>query len=256
MITISENDWTYVKDSLAHLKKLDDVLVDITSLKTSVQNQTASMETLKTENKALRVDINTLTQAVQQQNETIQSMYATVFDLQLQIDEQEQYSRRESIRISGIKEAAGEDLATTIVKLGHDLEVNIATADISTIHRVGKPNFGPHAKPRDILCKFISWKTKDKMMESKKKLKGAAGKEGLYVNEDLTYYRSKLAALARKAESTKYVFSKNGRVLCYLKDKDGPHIALAKPSDLKKLGINVPDLSELGFQSLGKLKHT
>ena len=90
-------------------------------------------------------------------------------------------------------------------------------------------------------------------MENKKKLKGAPGKEGQYLNEDLTYYRARLAAIARKEDRSKYVFSKNGRVLCYMKDIVGPPIALEKPSDLKKIGINTIDMNSLGFKSLGSL---
>ena len=241
---ISEEDWQFVLSSLKELKKIDDIGVDLAGLKTSAQYQSTLIQELTTENKGLKSDVEKLTRTIHKQNAIMDMMFTSMMDMQMQVDELAQYSRRESIRISGIPES-NEDLASEIVKLGHDIGVNIATADISVVHRSGKPGnrtMNGDAKPRDILCRFISRKTKDQLCENRKKLKEARGRKNVYINEDLTYFRSKMAAYARKAPATKYVFTKNGKVLCYLKDKDGPPIHLAKPTDLTKLGMDVPDL--------------
>ena len=57
----------------------------------------------------LDAKVKVMTQQLQARDHKIQSLENTVNILQLKIDDQEQYSRRESLRISGIPETASEN---------------------------------------------------------------------------------------------------------------------------------------------------
>ena len=75
-------------------------------------------------------------------------------------DRLEQYSRRESIRISGIPDSVNDDtnsLSHFVIQVGKVLKVEIARGDISAIHRVGK--FVRGSKPT--LVNFISRQPKE-----------------------------------------------------------------------------------------------
>ena len=162
-------------------------------------------------------------------------------------DKQEQYSRRETIRISGISTDVGDDegeIIKEVIKIGERIDVHIKPQDISVAHRVGRPN--DRSKARPILCKFISRQMKDRMMKSRKALKDMPETKGtVYINEDLTPLRSKLMRYAKDLHNVQRVNSSNGRIHCNL--VDGTHVILDNPDDLFKLGVTSIDLEKLGL---------
>ena len=56
------------------------------------------------------------------------------------IDSLEQFTLRNSVRISGIPEELNENTDDIILKLVDKLDVSMISADIDRSHRVGKPN--------------------------------------------------------------------------------------------------------------------
>ena len=95
-------------------------------------------------------------------------------------------SRRDNIRVYGIDETADECTNTIIVKLAHDMGVEISEQELS--HRLGRKT----GKPRHIIAKFVRRDTKTKMMRSKKDLRGLSGYRNVFLNDDLTTLQSRL----------------------------------------------------------------
>ena len=107
-------------------------------------------------------------------------------------DEQEQYSRRENVRIwTGEKENVGKNTDTIILNLATKMQVPLKVEDISRSHRVGRPGTG---KPRAIICRFLSWRIKRQFIKSRPAMKDSK----VFVSDDLTRARSHLFYLARK----------------------------------------------------------
>ena len=73
------------------------------------------------------------------------------------------------------------------------LNLKIATHDIVRSHRVGL-NGEDMATPRDVIASFTSHSTKNAIMRNGGKLKGSR----IYVNEDMTRIRGKIAWEARQ----------------------------------------------------------
>ena len=155
------------------------------------------------------------------------------------IDRMEQYSRRESIRISGLPEPAEESeekLRDSIVELGAAIGVNLQPTTISVCHRLGRRVAG---KRRPVICKFVARTSKIALLSSKKNLKGKEEYKGIYINEDLTRIRSKLFHKARQDDKVKNATTKDGKVICYMKEGIHPSpVVLETPDDLFKLGFD------------------
>ncbi|KAK4327300.1 hypothetical protein Pmani_002241 [Petrolisthes manimaculis] len=122
----------------------------------------------------------------QQVNDTI------LCDLQKQIKQQsyqlqqmEQYSRRENVRIKGIRCTEGEDVTATVIKVAEDNGVTLIQADISVCHRIGTSSDANRPKP--IIVRLAKREKKIELMKNKKKLN-----RGIYIDEDLTKMRSKM----------------------------------------------------------------
>ena len=97
----------------------------------------------------------------QKEKITTQAMEITVLKKEKQAvtdecDELQQYSRRNSIRISGIPENSDEDIERDIKDLFESvLKVNVAKGDLCRIHRTGKPR--QDEIPRQVLIKFTNY---------------------------------------------------------------------------------------------------
>ena len=87
-------------------------------------------------------------------------------DLQFLIDRQEQYSRKNSICIRGVREEMGEDIEkVTLGTLKKELDLDMERSEIDIVHRVGPCDDN---KPRSTLVKFLCHKSKENVMRHKK----------------------------------------------------------------------------------------
>ena len=141
----------------------------------------------------------------------------------------EQYSRRESIRICGIDETAGEDTDDVVRELAADIGVTLKPEDISVSHTLpGRPR-----STRPIIVKFVRRNSK----KSKRKLRDT-NRKGVYINDDLTPLRAKVARILRNNPSTQSVWSIDGRIFCTM---------LENGSEVKKIVDSPDDLFRFGW---------
>ena len=162
-----------------------------------IDNQKQLISDLSEENDDLRSDISSLRTEVER--------------LKARDDEQEQYSRRNSIRISGIKEDDKRPTSEIVLEIARENDIEITASDIDRSHRVGERKAGSH---RLLLVKFTSYRARKAFMKKKKDLSN-----DLYFNEDLTKKRDELLFQARRrrnADKLNGAWSYDGRV--YIRD--------------------------------------
>ena len=79
--------------------------------------------------------------------------------LTFEIDRLEQYSRRENVRIYGLRETQGENTSLVFIDMAQDIGVTITPADISVNHRLGRPGGSStgvsDSKPRPLIVKPV-----------------------------------------------------------------------------------------------------
>ncbi|KAL1448577.1 hypothetical protein WDU94_012302, partial [Cyamophila willieti] len=151
------------------------------------------------------------------------------------LDRQETYSRRNCILLHGVPEAdAGteEQCETAAIQVFTDkLQVRVIPEQIDRSHRLG-PKKGPAARPRPIIVKFISYKTKKIIYTNKKKLKDT----NLLISESLMKPRMNLlkAARAREKFESRNVWTSDGKII--VKSTEGTKFAtLTTQTDLSDL---------------------
>ena len=175
------------------------------------------------------------------------SLRKRVITLENQVDASEQYSRRNLLRISGVPEfisahsasiadpltAPREDTDSFVLQMCEDLGVDMSLSEIDRSHRVGNGK----KKPRDILVKFATYRSRNRLYKSRSKAKDNAKYTKVYVNEDLTKERSRLLYEARKlVKDEKFVgaWSYDGTILVKLPDDPLLH-RVNTAEDLSKL---------------------
>ena len=132
-----------------------------------------------------------------------------------------------------------------ILELASNIQVPLKREDISVAHRNGKKQGN---KPRPILCKFVSRRTKDQMIENRNKLKNAGpAYNKVCIYKDLTQLRSKMLRLVKTRKEVHHAYTANGKIVACLKDQVNPENKV----NLKKVFIDTPDdLFHLGFEEI------
>lgn len=192
------------------------------------------------ENDQLKKQIETLEQDNEQNKEDnakkITEVEAENLELHEQLNELEQYGRRNSIRIVGIPEAVNETSEETAKiaseALSHHMpDVTLRRNDIDIAHRLGKKDGG--YKPRAIIMKFVSRMTRENVFRGRKALKGT----NIYVNEDLTWINHHILACVRKKQSDEVesAWTKNGHIYYKHHDKSVHEVKYEDYSHWKSL---------------------
>ena len=156
------------------------------------------------------------------------------------IDQLEQLTKANNIRIAGMKEEEGEDIRAKVIGVVRDrLKIcDIKLEDIKEVGRMGKPN---ETMKRDVLVKFNNSTLRDQIYGRRKRLMNKDNP--IYVNEDLTQFRNQLFFEARKIRKMGQLFgvwTQGGNVLIKVNQNDIPR-ALSSFQDLKTLVQNYAD---------------
>lgn len=252
------------KSSLDELSKLVKQLQDENL---SLNNQFDELQSAMLQQKVVNKKLVEENIALRQESNTLRAKINTANYMS---DSVEQYTRRENIRIHDVEEKDNEkdsDVMKEIIdranyalsKSQYYSDTRVEESDIQRAHRVGEkkvqaPGSNTPPKPRKIICRFKSWALRQKVIKSKKALKGSPKFNGSFITEDLTQYKAKLLWYAKNHCDGKFVkcHTRNGEVKAQLKsDQNLNHddenqgqekinwITIKSPEDFFKHGVEV-----------------
>ena len=162
----------------------------------------------------LESNMNTLQTKNEELEKENSSLITRIAALEKIANQSEQYSRRNSLRISGFKEHTGENTDDIVVNMAATIGCDLQLNEIDRSHRVGKPD-ASRTRHREILVKFASYRARQKLYKMRTSLKDN-GYAGVFLNEDLTRKRSNVLFEARKvvkADCAKGAWSADGNIL-------------------------------------------
>ncbi|XP_034231494.1 protein unc-13 homolog C-like [Thrips palmi] len=186
-----------------------------------------SVNTLQLEITSLRETVEKLSEELADKDQQIQQLETAV---KVGLDEREQYSRRNNVRIFGVKEQSNEDTNNLVIDLAKKMGVHLEHYHIDRSHRIGKAG----ERPRPIIVKFVSYAERSSLFSAKKRLKGT----GVTIREDLTKMRMDLLKTAVSHYSNNAVWTIDGVILVKV-NKDRP-FRVRSDGDLNKLMKNHP----------------
>lgn len=187
----------------------------------------------------LQSEITGLKDLISEQNKRIEGLEKKVTYLERKCDENEQYSRRNSLRIHGVKEESEENLTESIkTLLNKELALSppITNSDIDRVHRIGPRGPDINTRPRQCILKLTSYQTRARIFNSRTKLRHAANK--MYINEDLTKPRADLLWTIRNLKREKKIsdgWSHDGKI--YVKLGDGKIVYIKDKNHLNELTL-------------------
>ena len=167
-----------------------------------------------------------------------------VSTLELELDELQQYSRRPNLRLQGVEDdTRGEDLERKLLAVINGemkLDPPVERKDIERCHRLGRVDGQQKQnQPRTAIVRFTSERVRDSVYRSRGSLKEYNSKRGIgsrvFINEDLTRSRSKLAYETRRLKKENKIndcWTASGRIL--IKDRSDKIVRICSDMDIKK----------------------
>ncbi|CAC5368803.1 unnamed protein product [Mytilus coruscus] len=177
--------------------------------------------------------------------ESNKQMDGRVESIEIDLEELQQYGRRNSLRFHNVPLKKTELGSTDdkIVGLCKSLlGVNITVDDIDRSHIIGSINKYGNAQ---LICRFRNWKIKNSIFQQKRKLKNNPDKT--VITEDLTQYRQYLMKKlndARKRHEIDSFWTMDGRIF-----------AKKTPEATKKFIGGMEDLSDLNVDLFTEHNH-
>lgn len=140
-----------------------------------------SLEFSQSEVKDLQGEVKVLRKADIENKATIDFLKLKVEELERRSNYQEDYNRRNNLRITGIREQPGGETWEETAKIVSELleeKMQLPSMKIERAHRTGPI---AASRPRTVVARFERFGDREAVIRNARKLKGS----GIYINEDL-----------------------------------------------------------------------
>lgn len=222
---LSKNDKTFIREIIK-----DTILEMKEQLLSSISRR---LEILESDVHDRDIETNKLKNALMEKEKEIEKLKEHNNELKMKLNqdciegkrvanEQEQYSRKNNIRITGVpddeeKEMSQTCIEKTMVLLNDKLNLNIHEADIGVAHRLGRFKSG---KNRPVIVQFVRKQTKINVMKKTSALKGT----GIFINHDLTKLNNEVLSSLRLKDKTRIerCWFHEGKIFAAFKDTANP----------------------------------
>lgn len=184
-------------------QKLGTVAAVLEELKSTLNFVTSELSEIKQKQDVQHADIVNVSKRVKVVEEICSDNQGQIEEMQVRLDQLEQYTRKDNVIIQGLKsgsyaaaasdatedeDLSDEQLEANVLKFFEtDLGVVLAPADINIMHYV------PAKVGKNILVKFVTRKSKLLVLKNRSKLKG----KQVYISEHLTRRNNQLFYQAR-----------------------------------------------------------
>ncbi len=190
------------------------------SLVTTIKAKMESMEEKIAKQDSIIFDLQSQLKQKSDETERLKKDFDDLTDdnseMVRKLNDLEQYTRRNSVRLFGIPESTDkhENCDNIITNLARDkLGVNLDVNEIDRSHRVGKKSNEPGKKPRPIIVKLATYRSRQKLIRNRRKLNGT----GITIKEDLTRTNQTLLEQVSRTDKVLSSWTTDGRILVLMK---------------------------------------
>ncbi|XP_039295346.1 uncharacterized protein LOC120353910 [Nilaparvata lugens] len=229
-------------------RKINELKEDVKRVETSPGTSLNSCHEELAETKKIvqdqKEEITKLVETINELRGENNGLRKQIADLQLRVDEAEQYSRRNTIEIHGVPVQKGENVVTIVKDIGRSLGFPVNDSMIDACHRLrSKVGSGRHP---GIIVRMVRRLDAEELLQKRRVKRNfnthdigltAKPAEPVYLNECLSPARHTLFSAARKVKNEKnysYLWVRGGKI--FLRKEQGLSvITVTKMEDLEKL---------------------
>ena len=206
---LTTEDSTFLDVVKAELPKISDNVAEheseIVKLKEEVADiKSARDEEMENEEDAGKLQIKNEVQNLINARKADQKIFVSEFRKNhLDGDQRDQYSMKDTIRVTGVPFKKDEDTNDLIRRIAWSIGVTVNKDDISVSHRTGKRRANA---PRAIICRFTRRDVKHEIIRNKKQAKNIKYDDDgrpvkIYIDEKLTPMRANICRYLRSQKT-------------------------------------------------------
>lgn len=235
-------------DVAALLKTSVELKEDVAELSNSVAKHSREIQTVREELTKQNRYVASIEKKLNKVNENVQDHSEDITDLQINLDNLEQYSRKNSLEFCGVPDDINMSTDQAVCKIAQAIGVEIKEDDIEISHRIKQKQGN---KP--ILAKFCSHKIKSKVYKARTQLRSITissifpdcvsfatednRQPKIFINENLTQYRKEMMKNAREKRN-------NGKIVSFW-SLDGKIFIKTAPMGNPRLMHSIEEIKEL-----------
>ena len=202
--TFTEDDSRFLEVMKEEIPKISDHVAEhetkIVALKSDLKDITDAQDANMDGNEETKEDINTELQKLKDdRKEDHQNFVKESRKNHLEGDQRDQYSMRDTIRVTGVPYKIGEDTNDLIRRIAHSIGVIVNKDDISVSHRTGRRRGN---NPRAIVCRFTRRDVKHQILRNRRNAKHITHDDDgnpckIFIDEKLTTMRANVCKYLR-----------------------------------------------------------
>ena len=182
--------------------------------------------------------------AVAEKEKEIQELKKELRETADQMNELEQYSRKQCLNIKGAPETQGENVEKLVIDIARGAGVELSPSEVDVAHRMGRPRDGRH---RVIIARFVSFTARQKVYDKRRELRTATAAPGsslttaalreIYVSDSLTKRNEETMYNARQMKKDGNIWAAwtdNGRMKVKI-ERNGPTKIIHSTANLREL---------------------
>lgn len=237
---------TSLQDSILHLttvmEELKQDVKNISQMQTSLKN---SQDFISAQFDGLKESLVNLKETSDQQRKEITLLKQKVQDLEeendgfhVEVDNLEQYHRRNNLEFHGINFDKNENCKSLIQDLASKLGVKLDDWEVSTAHRLYNQDQKKSTKNAPpIIARFVCRDTRNLIYSKRRHLLSKSGTSNFYINENLTKQKRDLlyeVRQRRKQHHYKYLWTNNCKIFVR-KNDNARALTISCLDDLEKI---------------------
>jgi len=194
------------------------------------------------------LNIKSLNDDITRIKASIRNSDSEIKQLKDNINDMEQYTRRECLEIRGIPQQDGEDTNEIVRKVGDLVDIDVKTEDISISHRLQARTNRASKQPKEpsIIVKFARRDVREALYKARSKLRSKSTEDlgfarytsqKIFIAESLTSRNHQLfnECLKKRNECHyKFIWTNQGKILLR-RDVNSPVITIKTEADVIKI---------------------
>ena len=169
-----------------------------------------------------------------------------------QVNELEQYSRKQCINVNGVPEKQNENVAQLVLEIARAAGAELSPSDVDAAHRVGRPRDGKH---RAIIVRFVSFTARQRVYDRRRELRDLTAERGpqsflttaelknVFISDSLTKRNEETMHNARQLKKERKIWAAwtdNGKMKIKL-EKNAPTKIIRSTQNMRDLVGDGPD---------------
>lgn len=194
---------------------------DIQGLKENIDIITSEMDRISTMVSEMKSALKEKDIVIADLGKTVSTLKSENVNLKCQLNDFENYQRKENLRIIGIPESKTEVSKTVVTEFFQKRDFKVKEADIHIAHRVGKKD---GTRPRAMIVRLFDRNKRDSVIKERRKLKGS----GITIAEDVSAMTMKTLMRVQRSDGIDNAWIWNGKI--FARHRSNPSVSfVVKP---------------------------